>query len=91
LFGVADEGILSAVGCHTTLRAGASPLDKVVFVADKIAWDQAGPPPFLADLQAGLDRSRDHGARADQPAASPACQRAICSACVGKYTPGPKW
>ncbi len=64
LFGVTDLGILSAVGCHTTLKAGASPLDKVVFVADKIAWDQAGQPPFLPDLLAGLDRSLDQGALA---------------------------
>jgi len=25
-------------------------LDKIVFVADKIAWDQPGAPPYLAAL-----------------------------------------
>lgn len=62
IFGVQDEGILSAVGCHTTLKRDASPLDKVVFVADKIAWDQTGQAPYLADLLAALDQSIDHAA-----------------------------
>lgn len=62
IFGISDEEILSAVGCHTTLKRDASVLDKVVFVADKVAWDQEGAPPYLADLLAALDRSIDHAA-----------------------------
>ena len=62
LFGVADRAVLSAIGCHTTLKAGASPLDKVVFVADKVAWDQPGEPPYLSDLLAALDSSLDAAA-----------------------------
>ncbi len=61
-FGVADPGVLSAIGCHTTLKAGASRLDKVVFVADKIAWDQPGDPPYLADILAAVERSLDAAA-----------------------------
>lgn len=57
LFGVRDAATLSAIGCHTTLKAGASPLDVLVFVADKIAWDQPGTPPYLAALVAALDVS----------------------------------
>ncbi|MAU10234.1 MAG: HAD family hydrolase [Anaerolineaceae bacterium] len=57
LFGVQDADILSAIGCHTTLKAGASLLDKVVFVADKIAWDQPGTPPYYDDIMAALDTS----------------------------------
>lgn len=67
LFGVTDPGVLSAVGCHTTLKAGASRLDKVLFVADKLAWDQwetQGAPPFREQVLAGLDRSLDAGALA---------------------------
>jgi HD superfamily phosphohydrolase YqeK len=37
-------------------------LDTVVFVADKIAWDGVGDPPYLADLLAALDRSLPHAA-----------------------------
>ncbi len=57
LFQINDAEVLSAVGCHTTLKADASPLDKVVFVADKIAWDQIGEPPYLTDLLLALQRS----------------------------------
>lgn len=35
-------------------------LDKVVFVADKIEWDQSGTPPYLHELLPALDRSLDH-------------------------------
>lgn len=63
LFGVSDAAVLSAIGCHTTLKAGASRLDKVVFVADKIAWDQPGTPPYLTTLQNALAGSLDHAVR----------------------------
>lgn len=59
LFHVDDEGILSAIGCHTTLKTGASDLDKVVFVADKLAWDQPGVAPFHADMWAAFERPLD--------------------------------
>ena len=59
IFGIGDPSILHAVRCHTTLRARASLLDKVVFVADKIAWDQAGAPPYLDEITQALRRSLD--------------------------------
>lgn len=59
IFGVRDPAVLNAVGCHTTLKAGASPLDLVVFVADKIAWDQAGVPPYTNAIRVALDDSLD--------------------------------
>jgi HD superfamily phosphohydrolase YqeK len=34
-------------------------LDKVVFVADKVAWDQPGAPPYLGALSEALTRSLD--------------------------------
>jgi predicted HD superfamily hydrolase involved in NAD metabolism len=49
LFGVGDGSILNAIGCHTTLRSGASLLDKIVFIADKVKWDGVGEPPYAAD------------------------------------------
>ena len=54
IFGVEDDAILNAIRCHTTLRAGATALDKVVFLADKISWDQEGEPPYLGTLKAEL-------------------------------------
>ena len=62
LFGVTDVAALSAIGCHTTLKADASLLDKVVFVADKIAWDQPGEPPYLKEMLAALEHSLDRAA-----------------------------
>ena len=61
VFAVTDRGVLSAIGCHTTLKAAASRLDKVVFIADKIAWDQPGRPPYLDNLLQALENSLDDG------------------------------
>ncbi len=63
-FGVEDADVLSAIGCHTTLKPDASPLDKVVFVADKIAWDRPGEPPWRDELTRALDVSLDAAALA---------------------------
>lgn len=59
IFGVTDALILDAIGCHTTLRPEPTTLDKVLFVADKLAWDQPGRPPYAHDLQAALEQSLD--------------------------------
>jgi predicted HD superfamily hydrolase involved in NAD metabolism len=59
IFGIEDLSVLSAVRCHTTLRAHAGLLDKVVFCADKIAWDQTGAPPYLGEITQALHRSLD--------------------------------
>jgi predicted HD superfamily hydrolase involved in NAD metabolism len=62
VFGIADRASLCAIQCHTTLKASASLLDKVVFVADKVAWDQSGVPPYLKDITHALRRSLDQAA-----------------------------
>lgn len=56
-FGVTDPEILSAIGCHTTLKARPTLLDKVVFLADKVAWDQPGRPPYLEAMLTAVDES----------------------------------
>lgn len=43
-FDITDSDILNAIECHTTLRKNASVYDKVIFIADKISWDQKGVP-----------------------------------------------
>lgn len=45
-FGITDSDVLNAIECHTTLRKNASLYDKVIFIADKISWDQKGVPPY---------------------------------------------
>ncbi|MFK7694872.1 HD domain-containing protein [Paenibacillus sp. HJGM_3] len=62
IFHVHDAEILDSVGCHTTLRAGSTRMDQVLFVADKIAWDQPGTPPYIEELRAALEISLTHGA-----------------------------
>lgn len=61
IFDVDDSEVLVAVACHTTLRAESTPLDKVLFLADKISWDQAGEAPFLPLITAGLSEGLDAG------------------------------
>ncbi|HOU13775.1 MAG TPA: bis(5'-nucleosyl)-tetraphosphatase (symmetrical) YqeK [Anaerolineae bacterium] len=62
VFGVTDAAVLSAIGCHTTLKVEASRLDKLIFVADKLAWDQPGEPPYRAAMIAALVESLDAAA-----------------------------
>lgn len=62
IFNITDEDILNAVGCHTTLRANPTLLDQVLFVADKISWDQKGTPPYINELNRNLQESITHGA-----------------------------
>ncbi len=40
---VRDQDLLNAVRYHSTLRTGASTLEKIVFLADKIAYDPTSP------------------------------------------------
>lgn len=62
IFNIEDEEILNAVGCHTTLRKNSTELDKILFVADKIEWDQIGKPPYLSLITKKLDYSLNHAA-----------------------------
>lgn len=62
LFEIEDQEILNAVSCHTTLHKQASLLDQVLFVADKIEWDQAGEPPYLIKILEQLSVSLEHAA-----------------------------
>lgn len=57
LFGIEDVSVLSAIECHTTLKGSPSQMDHIVFIADKIKWDQGGEPPYLAKLLSGLAHS----------------------------------
>ncbi|MDI9498818.1 MAG: HD domain-containing protein [Bacillota bacterium] len=56
-FEVEDRDILSAVACHTSLRASPTPCDMALFIADKLAWDQEGTPPYYDAVWSALDES----------------------------------
>lgn len=62
LFGIKDNNILNAIECHTTLKAGASDIDLVLFIADKLSWDSSDSKPILSGILNGLERSLKHGA-----------------------------
>lgn len=61
-FGIEDNEILSAIECHTTLKKNYSDIDLVLFVADKIKWDQVGKPPYLDGLLQALNCSLENAA-----------------------------
>lgn len=50
VFGAADDGMLSAAGCHPTLRPGVVVPDNVLFVADTVKWDGRGVSPSRAEM-----------------------------------------
>jgi predicted HD superfamily hydrolase involved in NAD metabolism len=58
---ILDEKILSAISCHTTLKVSADDMDKVLFIADKLAWDQDGIPPYYHLVLKALEKSLDYG------------------------------
>jgi len=56
-FNITDERILSAIECHSTLKANPSDYDMALFVADKLAWDGEGTPPFYDIINDALKQS----------------------------------
>ena len=64
LFGITDPLILSAIRCHSTLKENPSAHDMVLFLADKLSWDQDGTPPFYDAISSALERSLAHASLA---------------------------
>lgn len=64
IWNINDEEVLNAISCHTTLKSNFSKLDLVLFIADKIKWDQKGTPPYIESINKGVDISLEHGAYA---------------------------
>ena len=60
--GVDDKEILDAITCHTTLWQNPTRLDMIIFLADKISWDQPGDPPYLTLLEESMELSLEKGA-----------------------------
>ncbi|MCM1119735.1 MAG: HD domain-containing protein [bacterium] len=56
-YNIFDEEILSAIECHTTLKKCPSRYEMALFLADKLAWDKGGTPPFYEEVNAALDIS----------------------------------
>jgi len=58
-FQISNGNILSAIACHTTLKKNASRLDKLLFIVDKLEWDQNGIPPYKEEIMSLLEESLD--------------------------------
>ncbi len=56
LFDIDSPEILNAIRCHTTSRPGASRLDDITVVADKLSW-QPGQAPFRRHMEKALETS----------------------------------
>ena len=61
VFQIYDEEILNSISCHTTLKANPSKMDMILFISDKIKWDQKETPPFLEVVEDGLKKSLENG------------------------------
>ena len=60
-FGLDDEETLDAVRYHTMGRAGMTPLEQALFLADKLDPSKIGRYPFLPDVEAAAHRDLDEG------------------------------
>lgn len=63
-FAVRDRKILDSISHHTTLKANPTKYEMALFVADKLAWDQEGTPPFHEEVKRGLTQSLYHASLA---------------------------
>ena len=63
IFGIENKTILSMIECHTTLKDNANDYDILLFLADKLAWDQEGTPPYYNYVQQALCTSLIYAAK----------------------------
>jgi predicted HD superfamily hydrolase involved in NAD metabolism len=56
-FGIETNSILSAIECHTTLKSNPSLFDMILFIADKLEWDQSERPEYLNSIERTLKYS----------------------------------
>lgn len=62
VFGLSETQLLSAIECHTTLKREMTTMDKVLFVADKLSWDNADAAPYIKEMRIKVDQSLDDAA-----------------------------
>ncbi len=63
-FNIVDKEVLNAIACHTTLRKEASSLDKLLFLADKMALgDDSGAPVFMPLVKKAAEVSLDNAVK----------------------------
>lgn len=62
-FDIADKDVLSSIECHTTLKSMPTRYEMILFLADKISWDQEGAPPYLDIITDELDVSLENACK----------------------------
>ncbi len=55
IFLIKNSDILNAIECHTTLKAQASLIDKILFISDKISFDMPGEHLYLLEIRRCVD------------------------------------
>lgn len=58
-----DKEVLNAVNCHTTLRRGAAPLDKLLFLADKLSREGKDTPAYMPLVRKAAEVSLDNAVK----------------------------
>lgn len=59
LFDIRNSEVLNAIECHTTLRPASSIFDKILFLSDKLEWDQKHRPLYFESVEESLHQSID--------------------------------
>jgi predicted HD superfamily hydrolase involved in NAD metabolism len=58
-YGFEDPDIIAGIDCHTTARAGMTPVEQVLFVADKVEPNKLAREPALGDVRQAAHNSLD--------------------------------
>lgn len=61
IFGVQDREVLEAVACHTTLKRNPNQIEMVLFLADKLSWDENQFSYLKSNINKGLEDSMEEG------------------------------
>lgn len=62
-FDITEKDTLSSIEYHTTLKRKPSKYEMVLFLADKISWDQDGEPPYIDIIEEGLSISLENACK----------------------------
>ncbi|MCM1992104.1 HD domain-containing protein [Oceanirhabdus seepicola] len=62
IFNIHDVNILNAIGCHTTLKENPCTLDLILFIADKLCWDNPYTAPYYELVSDALETSLEYAA-----------------------------
>lgn len=57
VFNITNTNVVSSIECHTTLWSKPSSYNMALFIADKLAWDQEGVPPYYDVVNKALEIS----------------------------------